>query len=181
MQKARIRISSYNTLFKENNCFFQTCKRFKTLRHKERKLVHVPPTIIYNTVKNVGNYKNFVPYCFKSIVTSEKEFSSTAQLGVGFGPVKEHYTSLLKFNDTKFVEAHCMDGKLFNSLICLWKFNPVSSKPDITIIDFQIEFEFKSRLHSKLATLFFNEIVRTMVKAFEKEAKNQFEVEKLNK
>ena len=180
MQKACVRISNHNTFFKES-FFFLTPKRFKTLRHRERKLVHVPPAVIYNTVKDVNNYKTFVPYCFKSTVTSEKEFSSRAELGVGFGPIKEHYTSLLKFDEPKFVEAHCMDGRLFNSLICYWKFSPVSSKTDMAVIDFYVEFEFRSMLHSKLATVFFNEVVKKMVSAFEKEAKKQHEAKKLTR
>jgi len=180
MQKACIRVSIHTTIFKESFLFL-TPKRFKTLKHSERKLVDVPPAVIYNTVKDVENYKTFVPYCFKSTVTSEKESSSRAELGVRFGPVKEHYTSLLKFNEPEFVEAHCMDGRIFNSLTCYWKFSPVSSKLDSTVIDFHVEFEFRSVLHSKLAKIFFKEVLKKMVSAFEKEAKKQHEAKKLTR
>jgi len=150
----------------------QRLKSSKTLMHNERKLVNVSPQVMYETVKNVDNYKNFVPYCFESNVVSKTENTSNAKLSVGFGPVTEHYTSKLKFEDVDFVEALCSDGKLFNSLNCMWKFKPVRS-PEMCVIDFHVDFEFKSQFHSSLANLFFNEVVKKMVGAFEQEAKRQ--------
>jgi len=150
----------------------QRLRSSKTLMHNERKLINVSPLVMYETVKNVDNYKNFVPYCYESTVISKTKDSSRAKLSVGFGPVTEHYTSKLKFQEGCFVEALCSDGKLFSSLNCMWKFKPVRS-PHMCVIDFHVDFEFKSQLHSNLANIFFNEVVKKMVGAFEQEAKRQ--------
>lgn len=144
----------------------------RVLKHNERKLVRVPPEVMYATVKEVDNYKNFVPYCFSSVVTSETANSSHAKLSVGFGPITENYTSRLRFERPLYVEALCSDGKLFNSLNCMWNFKPVRS-PDMCIIDFHVDFEFRSAFYSQIATLFFNEVVKKMVASFEAEAKRQ--------
>jgi len=152
----------------------------RTLSHNERKLVRIPPNLMYETVKDVDNYVNFVPYCISSVVTSETESHSRAKLSVGFGPITENYTSALRFEKPLYVEALCSDGKLFNSLNCMWKFKPVKS-PDMCIIDFHVDFEFKSSFYSKIANIFFNEVVKTMVTAFEKEAKRQLTRKRLKK
>jgi len=127
---------------------------------------------MFDTVKDVGNYKDFVPYCTSSEIKNETSHSSHARLVVGYGPVNEHYTSKLRYEKPVFVEALCSDGKLFNSLNCMWKFKRVKS-PDMCIIDFNVDFEFRSLFYSSLATMFFNEVVKTMVSAFEKEGKRR--------
>ncbi|XP_043254143.1 coenzyme Q-binding protein COQ10 homolog B, mitochondrial isoform X1 [Colletes latitarsis] len=147
----------------------------KMKEYEGRKLIGFSMEQIYDVVTDVGNYKDFVPFCKKSDVISKNDDILKANLVIGFPPIHESYTSKVTMIRPRLVKAECTDGKLFNHLNTLWLFSPgLKNNVQTCVIDFSLSFEFKSIIHSHLSNLFFNEIVRQMENAFLEEAKHRY-------
>lgn len=129
---------------------------------------------MFDVVSDVENYRNFVPFCKRSDVTLKRDNFLCGKLEIGFPPVVESYTSNVTLVKPNLIKAECVDGKLFDFLTTSWKFSPGLENKKSCVIDFSVAFEFKSLIHSQLAHMFFNELVRQMESAFFDEAKRRY-------
>ncbi|KAJ8364583.1 hypothetical protein SKAU_G00134140 [Synaphobranchus kaupii] len=145
-----------------------TMRKFE---YSESRNFRYSPEQIYNLVASVDKYHQFVPWCKKSRVLKGLNGDVRAQLEIGFPPVVECYMSDVTVVPNHQVRAVCTDGSLFSHLETVWRFGPgTQNQTNSCNVEFYVCFEFKSLLHTHLASVFFNEVVKQMVNAFEKRA-----------
>ncbi len=87
---------------------------------------------------------------------------------IGFKMFRETFTSKVTLNPPDRVDVDYQKGP-FKHLKNHWVFKP---HPDGCLIDFYIDFEFRSRILRNLIEPLFNEAVRRMVSAFEVRARS---------
>ncbi|XP_034990788.2 coenzyme Q-binding protein COQ10 homolog, mitochondrial isoform X2 [Zootoca vivipara] len=131
---------------------------------------------IYNTVADVGSYQLFVPWCTGSRVISHRNGFLQAELEVGFPPVVQRYVSDISLVPHHQIRVVSNEGQLFQHLETLWQFEPgrPGQLDSSCTLKFYVSFEFKSVLHSQMANLFFDEVAKRMVSAFEQRLKKLY-------
>ncbi|KAK5855932.1 hypothetical protein PBY51_007563 [Eleginops maclovinus] len=141
----------------------------RRMEYTECRTLAFTPEQMYDVVASVDQYQHFVPWCKESRVTRGQNGDVQADLKIGFPPILECYTSDVTVVPNHQVRAVCTNGSLFSHLETIWRFAPGAKEASCKVY-FYVSFEFKSLLHSQLAGVFFEEVVKQMVKAFESRA-----------
>lgn len=143
------------------------------LKHIEQKHLLYTPEQMFDLVADVARYHEFLPWCVASRINRrESETVFYADLVVGYKLFRERFTSKVVLDRPNNIHIEYMKGPLKN-LKNNWAF--IRQADGSCIIDFSVEFEFTNVALQALANMFFNEVVRRMVSAFEERAKVLYE------
>ncbi|MGC9270346.1 type II toxin-antitoxin system RatA family toxin [Acidiphilium sp.] len=131
-------------------------------KYSERKLVPYRPDQMFDLVADVAKYPQFLPWCVGARIRSHHGKVVIADLTIGFGPFRESFTSRVTLEAPERIHVHYENGP-FKYLRNEWRFIP---DPRGTVIDFFVDFEFRSFILQKAIGVVFAEAVRRMVAAF---------------
>ena len=124
---------------------------------------------MYAVVSDVEKYPEFLPWVVALRVLSRRANEMTAEMAVGYGALRERYTSDIKLDpDIHRIDVAQIKGP-FKTLENHWQFTPKGEGCEVT---FSILFEFKSRLLHSVAGAKFEKVMLKMADAFEERAKD---------
>ena len=139
--------------------------------HAEKRRLPHSPEQMFDLVSDVEKYPEFLPWCVATRIRAHDENETgdtiTADMVIGYKMFRERFTSKVVLDRPGMrIDVAYSEGP-FRYLNNHWVFE---EDGDGTIVDFYVDFEFRSRLLQKLIGAAFNEAVKIMVYAFEKRA-----------
>jgi coenzyme Q-binding protein COQ10 len=150
--------------------------------HAERKVVAYSAEQLFDLVADVGKYPAFLPWCIGARVRTRTETELVADLTIGFGPFRESFTSRVGLERPGRILVRYENGP-FRYLKNRWIFKPEQHgcpehhgcpEPHGCMVDFYVDFEFRSRILQAAIGVVFHEAVRRMVNAFLKRARDVY-------
>jgi len=148
------------------------------------RVLRFTPQQVYDVVKNVKEYEEFLPFCLESKITRLPKTTDKdqdwfeAELTVGQGTIKESYNSRVTFKNGEFVESKAIDSDLFHILTTKWTFTPNTSSTDPTTINCktqcELTYQFKSSFYAMVMDKFFASSLDVMIDSFDKRCKEKY-------
>jgi len=124
---------------------------------------------MYAVVSDVEKYPQFLPWVLALRILSRRDNGLTAEMAVGYGALRERYTSDVKLDPAiRRIDVSQIKGP-FKTLENHWQFTPQGEGCEIA---FSILFEFKNRLLHSVAGAKFEKVMLKMADAFEARAKD---------
>jgi coenzyme Q-binding protein COQ10 len=161
--------------------------------HIEQKTLPYTAQQMFDLVAAVDKYVEFAPWCVASRITKrESESVFYADLVVGYKMLRERFTSKVilvppprqigtetiqnanEIPEIGEIYIEYLRGPL-RQLKNRWRFT--QNRDGSCTIDFHVEFEFKNNVLQGMAQMFFQEIVKRMVSAFEARAAVIYQVQ----
>lgn len=140
-------------------------------KHAEQRVVPYKASELYALVADVGAYPKFLPWCVGARVRKNDGREMVADLIIGFGPFRESFTSRVSLQppegDGPCAISVSYENGPFKFLTNRWGFSPHEQG---SVVDFYVEFEFRSKILQKAIGAVFTEAVHLMVGAFLKRA-----------
>ena len=134
--------------------------------HAERRFLPYTPAQLFDLVADVERYPEFLPWCIAARVRSREGNVLVADLVIGFKMIREKFTSRVTLSPPTRVDVAYTHGPL-RYLNNHWIFE---AAPGGCVIDFYVDFEFRSVVLQKIIGALFGEAVKRMVNAFETRA-----------
>jgi len=139
--------------------------------HAEQRLLPYTQEQLFDLVADVERYPEFLPWCLGARIRERSATVITADLLIGFRMVRERFTSRVVLDRPGRIDVSYTDGP-FRYLNNHWDF--IARPGGQCLIDFYVDFEFRSRMLQKIIGLLFNEAVKRMVGAFEARARQLY-------
>lgn len=136
--------------------------------HSERRPLPHKPEQLFDLVADVGRYPEFLPWCVGARILSRSETNLRADLAIGFKGIREHFTSQVVLDRPNLRIDVTYENGPFKYLVNHWRFEPLGEER--CMLDFHVDFEFRSRILDVLIGKLFDEAVRRMVRAFKDRA-----------
>ena len=143
------------------------------MRHHVSKLLPYTPEQLYALVGDVMAYPDFVPWITAMRTWNARELGEgveavDAEAGVGFSFLKERFSTRVRRDAAnRQIDVSLLSGP-FKRLANRWQFFADEAG---TRVEFDIDFQFKSRLLEALLTANFAHAVDRLMECFEARAK----------
>jgi coenzyme Q-binding protein COQ10 len=145
--------------------------------HAEKRVVPYTPEQMFDLVAGIERYPEFLPWCMAARIKSRETVPGTdqsvviADLVIGFKMIRERYTSKVTMERPGRIDVVYLEGPL-KHLTNHWRFEPLPAGG--TLVDFYVDFEFRSKLLQTIIGALFHEALRRMVSAFDARAKQLY-------
>ena len=143
------------------------------MHHHVTRLLPYTPDQLFRLIGDVERYPEFVPWITSMRTWNARDLEPgvsqlDAEAGVGFSFLRERFSTRVRRDGvSRQIDVGLLSGP-FRKLTNRWRFIP---EDDGTRVEFDIDFQFKSRLLEGLLSANFHHAVERLMTCFEDRAK----------
>jgi coenzyme Q-binding protein COQ10 len=136
--------------------------------YSERHHLRYTPQQLFDLVADLERYPDFLPWLIAAHIRRREGDVVWVDMVVGTGPLRQAFSSKaeLRRPDRIAISSH---DPLFDRYEQVWTFQPTGNSG--TLVEFSVDFEFRSPLLAAIMGAFLDRAARTMVSAFNQRAR----------